>query len=768
MFPVSELGAFIENGRAYRVTTAFPPRPLENVLQSDDGYYAQVSHWGTGTATLQFPDGEVNRVVNADRKTLYCRDEDPDAALASGGGAVWCPGVYPMMSDVEGFFCEHHETFTTVSSERDGVRVTWRLFVPRRGTREIWTVTLENLTDHPRRLSLVPAANLSLTGFKAPRFFETQHHCSTCDYRQDVGGLYFEGRNPNPKGDRYNVVLAASRPLAGYTGDALYFLGAPMAFHYPQALLAGDVLPGKLTYTGEPFVAIQVEVALEARAVERTDILFSVVRSPEEARREVIEIQSPDRVNALLEDVRSAVRRRRENLQIATPDPKIDAFVNTWLRKGLEFCLLRKDATRDNLQFADGLTMSDPARVRAEILKVLRYQYADGHTVRSWVPLDTTYYGDGPIWIVLTTCGYLKFSDDMDLLDEPVPYFDGGEGPVREHLERAVQRLDEDRGPHGLCLIRYADWNDALNLKDPQAESVFITMALGMLFDEMAALTRYLGHADEAARFHRKHAELKALVNRVAWDEEGGYYVRAFYDGKTLGSTTCEHSRIFVNPQSWAILGAMVPEERLPRVLRALDEIIEMDLGCPVNIPGIARWNERLGRISAQLPGTGENGSVYCHATAFKTAADVLLGRGDAALRCLHKILPDSEQNPAVRSGATPFALTSCYNTHPACYGKAGRPWLTGTQAWMMRAVVEGLLGVRRACGGFEIAPAFPSSWREARVALRRAGATYHFVLRRAGCSTLTVTLDGRRLERPFLPFQDGGDHEILVAVPEG
>ena len=95
--------------------------------------------------------------------------------------------------------------------------------------------------------------------------------------------------------------------------------------------------------------------------------------------------------------------------------------------------------------------------------------------------MDETYYCDGPLWIVLTTCGYLKYSDDMDFLNVEIPYFDKGTGTVLEHLERCIVRIDEDRGPHQLPLARYADWNDALNLPDPGAESVFMAMAFGCM-----------------------------------------------------------------------------------------------------------------------------------------------------------------------------------------------------------------------------------------------------------------------------------------------
>jgi cellobiose phosphorylase len=52
--------------------------------------------------------------------------------------------------------------------------------------------------------------------------------------------------------------------------------------------------------------------------------------------------------------------------------------------------------------------MSEPEVTKNTIKLAMRYQYKDGHTVRSWLPMDETYYSDGPIWIVLVACDYLK------------------------------------------------------------------------------------------------------------------------------------------------------------------------------------------------------------------------------------------------------------------------------------------------------------------------------------------------------------------------
>ena len=47
-----------------------------------------------------------------------------------------------------------------------------------------------------------------------------------------------------------------------------------------------------------------------------------------------------------------------------------------------------------------------------------------------------------------------------------------------EHVKAAVRRLIEDKGENGLVKIRFADWNDALNVTDdPEAETVMLSIS---------------------------------------------------------------------------------------------------------------------------------------------------------------------------------------------------------------------------------------------------------------------------------------------------
>ena len=198
-------------------------------------------------------------------------------------------------------------------------------------------------------------------------------------------------------------------------------------------------------------------------------------------------------------------------------------------------------------------------------------------------------------------------------------------------------------------------------------------------------------------------------------------------------------------------------------MLKAIDGM-ERDFGFPLNDPPYRQYDPMAGRMSGMLPGLFENGGVYCHASAFKMLADCKCGRGDAALRTLKKIMPDSQQNPSAQSGAEPYVFTNCYATHPKYYGRSYQSWTTGTSAWCLMGLYEGILGVQRDYEGLRISPCLPSDWEHAKMTRRFRGADYHITLRRGERKGIMV--DGQVMEDSLLPvFQDNRIHLVEVIV---
>ena len=734
-------GYFSENGDAFVVTEPYTETPYTNVLYNKEGYLTEINQWAGGSSSVQFDDLETCTVTQENGKTLYLRNETT--------GKVWSIGAEPMHSDINNFECRHSDGYSTISSEFEKISAKLRIFVPYTGRCEIWSVDITNNSEESVVISVVPTVQLDMSGYEAVRFATVPLQSYVTTFRDEINGVYFKGGNPFEKGKPYDAFLSASEKVDYFSGDDRLTLAAPETLSYPYALIKGKNLDSRLCTSGVPFMAIQCKRKIEPNETVSISFMLGTCCNIEEAKEMTEVLKSNEKTEKLFNDTLEKINEARSTIKISTPDEKVNRMINIWLKKGMEYCLRKKDATRDNLQFALGLTYVNPDAVRDTIRLAMRYQYCDGHTVRSWKPLDETYYSDGQIWLVLATCDYIKYSGDIAFLDEEIPYFDKGKGSVLEHLEMGVTRLNEDRGPNNLCLIRFADWNDALNLCDEKAESTFTSMGLAWCANELSSLFEYLKKQADADKYKKIFEDIKHIINEKCWDSEG-YYIRGFSNGKKIGASEAEGSKIYVNPQSWAILSDVTTEERIPQILDAVEKYLETDLGYLVNYPAYQHYDKELGRISFQVPGTTENGAVYCHATGFKINADVKLGSGSKALESIRKIMPDSDCNPSVHSGALPYALTSCYCTHPVIYGKAGRPWLTGTQGWLFNCVIEGLLGIKKTYGGFLIRPSFPEEWENAQCSIQKENTTYNFKLKRTGKNKIEVNGEETGC---FIPF---------------
>jgi cellobiose phosphorylase len=395
-------------------------------------------------------------------------------------------------------------------------------------------------------------------------------------------------------------------------------------------------------------------------------------------------------------------------------------------------------------------------------LECLRHQFRDGHAVLTWYPYDDTRYSDQPFWIVWAVCELLKETGDKAILDLPITWQDGGKGTVLEHIKAAVQRLLDDRGRNGLVRIFFADWNDALNIPpEEEAESIMLSEQFCLALKELEELMYWLGDEHYATFCRRAYDEMAAAINDAAWDD--GWYCRALATTENIGSKDSRGSKIYLNAQTWAVLADIVPEDRLDAVIQAVNGM-ERDFGFPLNDPPYTGYDPMVGRMSGMLPGLFENGGVYCHASAFKLLMDCKLGHGDDALRTMKKIMPDSPYNPSAQSGAEPYVFTNCFSTHPKYYGRSYQSWTTGTSAWSLRCLYEGILGVKRDFDGLRIEPAFPSEWNRAELRRRFRSADYRIVYRRTGEGGILA--DGKPVTGTLLPdFRDGKTHLIEVAI---
>jgi len=81
--------------------------------------------------------------------------------------------------------------------------------------------------------------------------------------------------------------------------------------------------------------------------------------------------------------------------------------------------------------------------------------------------------------------------------------------------------------------------------------------------------------------------------------------------------------------------------------------------------------------------------------------------------------------------GIEPYAMAGDIYSQPPYVGRGGWSWYTGAAAWMHRAAVESIFGLRLGAHELSFSPCLPSHWPRAELTLQREGRTLRFILLR-------------------------------------
>ena len=403
---------------------------------------------------------------------------------------------------------------------------------------------------------------------------------------------------------------------------------------------------------------------------------------------------------------------------------------------------------------------------REKIVEYLQYQKADGNTLRSWVPLDLDPYRDGATWMLSTVMTYVKETDDISVLDEPVGYWESDiTESVFEHCVRGADFLHREVGECGLCLWGGGDWNDSydgagLNMI---GESVWLSIAAVKATKDFIELLNHIGKAELAKSYEKKNEKMIGNIYKYGWDKD--HFIYGINDWREkVGSYDTEDAQICLNPQTWAVIAGIAEDEQ--NLLDLVEDKLKCDFGYVQCTPSYSKPNAHIGRIAYFGKGLFENGSVYNHGCAFKMVADCIAGRADNAYETLKLMSPNNPKNPYQHSGVEPYATTNMY-LGPECELRAGEvtsSWTTGTTSWVFRYIIEYMLGIRAEFNGLLIDPKIPSEWDRAEITRTFRGAVYDIEIVRTG--NKSIYLDGEKTDTNILPpLEKGSRHKVVVNI---
>jgi cyclic beta-1,2-glucan synthetase len=800
------IGGFVEGGREY-MTVLRPgvrtPAPWINVI-ANPKFGFQVSSegagysWSQSSRERQLTPWSNDPVVDRPGQVVYLRDEDD--------GALWTATASPIRDERATYVARHGWGYSRFEHQSQGIGLELLEYDPLADPVRISRLTLQNRSDRRRRLSVTAYAEWALGPSR-----EGSAPYTVCSLDETTGTVFATSRWDAAFAGRTAFLDLGGRQSSA-AADRREFIGRNGTLAAPLALAGGEPLSGRAEAGASPCGAVQTLIVLEPGESVEIPIFLGDGVDADDARRLINAYRAAD-----LDAVLSAVREHWDSVlgavHVRTPDRALDLMLNGWLLYQATACRLWGRSGfyqasgaygfRDQLQDVMALTAARPQWVREHLLRAAGRQFVEGDVQHWWLPHTgqgvRTRITDDRLWLPFVAAHYVAATGDTDVLDQSAPFLladpledgeaerflqpeqsrapaDVGPATLYEHCARAID-VSLSVGAHGAPLIGGGDWNDGFNRVGVQGrgESVWLGWFLCAVIEAFAPLAHARKDDARVKTWTKTVADIAASLEREAWDAD--WYLRGWFDdGSPLGSAVNRECRIDSIAQSWAVLSGTARPERAAHAMAALERelVLPQEKLALLFTPPFDASPSDPGYIKGYPPGVRENGGQYSHAALWSAMAFAAMGEGDKAWSMLSMLNPVNHaltRADTERYGVEPYVAAADVYALPGRVGRGGWTWYTGSAAWMQRAGVEALLGLRLRDGRLEIDPCIPRAWPAFEATLKRGGARYeiHVHNPRAVCRGVTrVRIDGEdHAARPVrLPFgDDGADHRIEVTL---
>lgn len=667
--------------------------------------------------------------------------------------------------------------------EKLGIRIELQLNIPLHDVAELWQLTVSNISGRPRRISVYPYIPFGFMSWMN----------QSARYRKDLGGIVASCVTPYQKLDDYfkNKDLKDKSFLL-HDRQPDYWEACRDAFEGEGGIQNPSGVQQKILGNGDALYETPAGIfqyRLEMANDSREKFRFLLGPALDDA--EIAELREryfgdPGFTATALE-YHNYVAQGEGALRINTPDSHFDNFINQWLSRQMFYHgdvnrLSTDPQTRNFLQDSMGMSYIRPEVTKNAFLWALAQQEAngampDGILLREDAELkyiNQIPHTDHCVWLPVCLSAYLNETGDYDFLSTPVKDWKGDhQATVFERISAAMRWLLKDRDARGLNYIAQGDWNDPMNMVGYKGKGVsgWLSVATAYGLTQWALVCEQLGDASAAAEFRFGADAINKSVNEHLWD--GAWYGRGITDdGIVFGVANDSEGRIFLNPQSWALMAGTPNAEQQQKMLEAIDAQLDTPYGVMMLAPAYTAMREDVGRVTQKHPGAAENGSIYNHAAAFYAWSLYSIGDADRGFNIIRKMIAGPDHSDLLQRGQMPVYIPNYYRgayyQFPRTAGRSSQLFNTGTVAWVYRCLVEGLFGLKGTPNGIQIAPNLPSNWPEASVSRKFRDAILHVSYRRVpGVTKMAVTVDDQKLNAPFvIETQAGAEYQVEVELP--
>ena len=710
------------------------------------------------------------------------------------GNDVFCPTYHPVKRSLDTWQCSFFPGRSVYEIRNQTLTACQEMYITPEENLLVWDVSIRNEAERDQSFKLTAYTELSQMKWLTEQMYGYywRHMIKTWKNEDNLLCYLYQFREHTDYLPAPLVFFGSSEKLCSFSTDRNAFMGAYRDESMPMSVERGECKNEEIT-SGEPCFAYQTEALIPTGKTVRFSFFLGVapdaLNSFEKAEKNAKRMAKLGRDLTWLD-----TQKQKLNLQWAhylhaarcrLPDADLQRMISIW---GPINCMttarysravnteapgVRGIGYRDSAQ--DMMAMSDrcPDMALETFLTLLSKQFPEGNAVHL-IPLnpnekpDARTRCDSHLWLPMLLYSILVETGDYAVLQQRVPCLSPAdhsspceETTVWEHMLAAVSFTETHLGEHGLPLTLAGDWNDIIGKFSGKGrgESVFAAMQYRICLKLLAEISERQ-NLPEAQMLQMQAERQKTAIEQYCYS--GAWWCRCFDDdGKMVGDSGSQFGKIWLNPQSWAVMSDVGSLEQKTSAMEQVYQQLRTDTGIKLLHPGFKTYPEISDPFTGYNPGNGENGAIFCHANAWAIIAEAILGHGDRAWEYYELLAP---QKVMERMGldvyrAEPYAWASnIVGPENAKHGWGNVTHISGTAAWMKIAAERFLLGIRPNLYGVELAPVMKRKWKQMYAERLWRGTRICMTVNNpcGGSSRIEkIIVDGKQSATPFLPAEE-------------
>lgn len=680
---------------------------------------------------------------------VYLRDNED--------GDYWCISWQPVGKPKEHYSCHHGLSYIRYLCDYSRISAGQKLYTAMDDPVEIIDVRLRNDSGRPRHLSVF--SYLEFSFHQVPmdnQNFQMSLYAAGSSYEDGVivHDLHYEE-------DGYQFFTSDFTP-DGFDCVRDAFIGPYRTERNPQVVESGQCR-GSFMKGGNHCGCLKKNITLQPR--EETRLLFLLGEGGAQEGKTMRAKYTQKRADEDFARLHEFWDRRLSKLQINTPNEGMNTEINIWDLYQSEINVMFSRFTsfievggrvglgyRDTAQDAMMVLQADPDGSRKRLSELLRALTAAGYGLHlfepRWFEPEQKHSSfksptviptpdkkqrvhavedacsDDALWLVTSIVQYVRETGDFDFISETLPYADGGEGTVYDHMKKILDFSLRETGKNRICKGLRADWNDCLNLGG--GESAMVSFLLCWALNSFIDLAGELGEEEDVRYYRERKEETAKTCEDVLWD--GKWYIRGITaDGRRIGTQQDKEGKVHMESNTWAVVSGAASREHGLAAMDSVNEYLYTPYGLMLNAPCYTKPDDGIGFVTRVYPGLKENGSIFSHPNPWAWCAEAVLGRGSRAMKFYNALCPALQNDKIEIRKAEPYSYCQFIvgKDHTA-YGCARHPFMTGSAGWAYYAATQYILGIRPQFHHLDVDPCIPADWKEFEVRRTWRGADYY------------------------------------------